>query len=118
MILMVHPIPYYDQKYTFEIIDMFVDKSRYVPVDYYLGDFLFAFMFMRFYFLIRTLVNFSLYSELFSKKVCAKYGVEPNMQFCLKALMQKKPGSTILTGSIISILWLSYLLRIFERIYY
>lgn len=94
---------------------MLGSKTEYLPVKYMLSDFLFAFMFLRVYFVIRTLMNFSQFSEMHSKRICAKYGVEANTSFCVKALMKKSPGTTILITSVISIMWLSYLLRIFER---
>jgi hypothetical protein len=94
---------------------MLGSKNEYVPVHYMLSDFLFAFMFLRFYFLIRTLMNFSVYSELYSKRVCAKYKFEASTSFCIKALITKSPGLTIFLTAMISIMWLSYLLRIFER---
>jgi hypothetical protein len=72
-------------------------------------------MFFRVYFLIRTIMNFCAYSELYSKRVCKKYGFESNTSFCLKALIKKSPGGTILVITVISIMWLSYVLRIFER---
>ena len=114
-ILIIHPLPYLDQEYTFNIINMFGDKSKLVPVNYMLGDFLFAFMFMRCYFLMRTIMNFSAYSDLNSKKICAKYGFESDTSFCYKALILKTPGLTVLFTAVMSIMWLSYLLRIFER---
>ena len=80
-----------------------------------LGDFLFAFMFLRCYFVIRTIMNFTAYSNLNSKKVCDKYGFEADTSFCFKALIQKSPGATVAFTAMFSILWLSYLLRIFER---
>jgi hypothetical protein len=94
---------------------MLGSKDRYVPVKYMLGDFLFAFMFMRFYFLIRTIMNFSAYSDLNSKKTCSKYGFEADTPFCFKALILKHPGLTVLFTAVLSIMWLSYLLRIFEK---
>jgi len=97
------------------ILNMLGSKDQYVPVNYMLSDFLFAFMFCRFYFLIRTLMNFSVYSELYSKRVCAKYKFEASTSFCIKALITKQPGLTIFLTALISIMWLSYLLRIFER---
>lgn len=97
---------------------MLSSKDMEVDVHYMLSDFLFAFMFLRFYFLVRTLMNFSVYSELYSKRVCAKYKFEASTSFCVKALITKQPGTTIFLTAVISIMWLSYLLRIFERIYY
>lgn len=115
LILVIHPFPYFEKVYTYYIIDMLSTKSMYVPVHYYLSDFLFAFMFLRFYYIIRTLMNFSIYSELYSKRVCSKYKVASGTSFCLKALITKTPGMFVLITFSLSIMWLSYLLRIFER---
>lgn len=80
-----------------------------------LGDFMFAFMFLRCYFIVRTIMNFTSYSNLNSKKICYKYGFESDTSFCFKALIQKHPGRTVAFTALFSIAWLSYLLRIFER---
>lgn len=61
LLLAIHPFPYLEQEYTFYILNMLSSKDQYVPVKYMLGDFLFAFMFLRVYFLIRTIFNFSIY---------------------------------------------------------
>jgi hypothetical protein len=114
-ILAVHPLPYMDVEYDIPILDMLGQKKQRFIVKYMLSDFIFAFMFLRVYFVIRTLMNFCPYSEMYSKRICAKYGFEPTTSFCLKALIKKQPGTTILVTSVISILWLSYVLRIFER---
>lgn len=83
-----------------------------------MGDFLFAFMLLRMYFLVRTLLNLNLFSELTSKRICGKHEVQTGPAFCLKALIKDRPGTTVAMIAIISLLWLSYLLRIFERIAY
>jgi len=94
---------------------MLATKSTYVEVKYMLGDFLFAFMFLRFYFVIRTLMNFSNVSDLSSKKICRKYNFESNISFAFKAFFKKNHSLTIFVLAFTSIMWLSYLLRIFER---
>jgi potassium intermediate/small conductance calcium-activated channel subfamily N protein 2 len=83
-----------------------------------LSDFLFAFMLLRFYFVVRTLMNLNLFSELTSKRICGKHHVTPGPSFCLKALIAERPGITVLLTAVISVMWLSYLIRIFERIAY
>ena len=115
IILTVFPIPYYDKQYDIPILDMIGDKKSNVIVKYMLSDFLFAFMFLRVYYVIRTLMNFCPYSEMYAKRICAKHGFESSTSFCIKALITKTPGITIILTSIISVMWLSYLLRIFER---
>jgi Ion channel len=83
-----------------------------------LGDFLFAFMLLRFYFVVRTLLNLNLFSELTSKRICTKHNVEPGVSFSFKALIKERPGITVFLTALISIMWLAYLLRIFERVAY
>ena len=89
IILVVHPIPNVDYEYEFLIINMLSNKNELVPVHYMLGDFLFAFMFFRCYFLLRTIMNFSVYSNLNSKKICNKHNFECDTSFTFKALVQK-----------------------------
>ena len=83
-----------------------------------LSDFLLAFMLLRFFFLARTLLNLNLFSELTSKRICGDQNVKPGPGFSFKALIIERPTSTVLITSVLSIMWLSYLLRIFERIAY
>lgn len=115
MILVIHPLPYIEEEFTFKIINMPHKKNELVDVKYMLSDFLFAFMFLRFYFVIRTITSFSLFSELDSKKVCKRFGFESDSSFILKASMTKNTGLTLSFVFIGSIMWLSYLLRIFEK---
>jgi hypothetical protein len=115
---MVHPIPYYEKEFHVQMLDMLGTKTQYLDVRYMLGDFLFAFMLFRCYFLVRTLMNLNLYSELSSKRICGKHQVQSGVSFSLKALIKERPGITVFLTALISILWLAYLLRIFERIAY
>ena len=97
---------------------MMGSKDQMLPISYYLSDVLFALMFLRVYFLIRTLLNFTSYSDLYSKKVAVKHGVEPSTGFFVRALYAKETGLVIVMTSTISIAVLAYVLRIFERVYY
>ncbi len=75
VILAVHPLPLYEKEYKVLMLDMLATKAQYIEVKYMLGDFLFAFMLLRFYFLVRTLLNLNLFSELTSKRICGKHHV-------------------------------------------
>jgi hypothetical protein len=94
---------------------MLSSKGKFIDVEYMLSDFLLAFMMLRFFFLARTLLNLNLFSELTSKRICGDHNVKPGPGFSFKALIIKRPTSSVLITSVISIMWLSYLLRIFER---
>ena len=118
VILVIHPLPYVEEVYTFKILDMLGSKANLHDVQYLLSDFLFAFMFLRFYFVLRTITNFSIYSDLGSQRICKNNGFESNTALCLKASIRKNPTSTIVFTALFSVMWLSYLLRIFEKVYF
>ncbi len=65
LILCIHPIPYYDKAYTFYFMNINT-KTAYQPFHYSLSHFLFCFMFLRVYFVIRTIMNYTMYQELHS----------------------------------------------------
>jgi hypothetical protein len=92
IVIAVHPFPYIEKLYIVPTLDMMDTKSVYLDIEYLLSDFLFAFMFLRVYFLIRTCMNYSVYNELFSRKICHQYGFDGNTSFCIKALVLKSPG--------------------------
>ena len=115
--MVIHPYNGSDSNYTFtfESVDMLGSKDDMLAVNYRVSDFLLALMFCRSYFLIRTLLNFTVYSDLYSKKVCAKYGFEGDTSFQIKALYIKQTGTFIIFVATFSLLILSYVVRIFER---
>jgi hypothetical protein len=71
--LMIHPLPYLDMKCPMSMLNLLSTKDGDITVDYYLSDFLFALMFLRIFFIIRTLMTFSVYSAQHSKRVAKKY---------------------------------------------
>ena len=82
-ILVIHPYNGADSNYSFtlESVDMLGSKDDMIAVTYRVSDFLLALKFLRSYFLVRTLLNFTVFSDLYSKKICAKYGFEGDTSF-------------------------------------
>ena len=116
LLLAIHPIPYYEHILDIDIIDMLFTKTKTDTVRYLLCyDFFFALMCFRVYFLVRTIMNFSVFAELHSKQICIKYGFEQSTSFCLKALVTKSPAKTVMFVALISTMFFAYVLRIFER---
>ena len=100
------------------VLDFQGSKDGYIYVTYKLSDYLMCLMFFRVYFVTRTLLNFTLYSDLYSQKICAKYGFEGGTSFQIKALYRKQTSLFILFLSTFSLFILAYLVRIFERPFY
>lgn len=79
--LCIFPYPFYDK-----FVKLSVDStSGNFIVIYYLGDFFFAVMFVRVFFLVRTLDNYSLYTDAFSKQICKSYGFSSGLRFSVRA---------------------------------
>ena len=94
-------------------------KTEVQTFHYALGaNFLYSLMFLRVYFIVRTCMNYTVYQELYAQKICHKHGFLSNAGFCIKALILKVPGKTIVLTCVISVASLAYVLRLYEREYY
>lgn len=110
-ILMLVPIPFVD-KY----IEMTCRSN--VKVVYLFSDFMFACMWMRLYFLVRTLFNFSIYRDPLSKKLCQAYGFKGGITYAIKCNLLLSPIKTCLSLFLATIFTAAYVIRIFEIPYY
>lgn len=108
--LIISPIPYYDFYITME--------ARDGMITFFFSDFLLALMFCRIYFLIRSIFNYSVYTDAYSKKLCQSYGFSAGVRFTFKTQLIVNPGWSIMMIMMTTILVSSYLLRIFELPYY
>jgi hypothetical protein len=82
-----------------------------------MNDALFAMMFIRLYFLFRTIINYSIYQDAYCKIICRNQGFTCNVRFALKCYLIKSPGTSFLFVFVISVLFLAYIIRIFELPY-
>jgi hypothetical protein len=110
--MIISPIPYYD--IIIEMPSLNLTKTGYIPVYYLLSDFILAFMFIRVVFFLRAVINYSIFMDIYSKKLCKSYGFTANVRFAFKCFVRAQPGYTVGLVLISSVLILAYLLRIFE----
>ena len=115
LVMLINPIPYYDMIINFPCMNVLHTES--VNVYYLLSDFLLAFMFVRTLFLYRSLINYSVFMDIYSKMICANIGFNPNTRFALKCYIKDNPGPTVLLILMTSVLILAYLMRLFELPY-
>ena len=115
LILIVFPLPFYD-RYIF-IKQNDENGLEYFYTDYLLSDFMIAFMFLRILFLLRSAVNYSIYKDAYSIRLCQSYGFNGGTRFFLKCLFKQYPLLIVVSLFTLSIVVLSYLVRIFELPY-
>ena len=97
---------------------MTMDKSSTVRVYYLSSDFILVFMFLRLFFVLRAVFNYSMYTDVFAKKLCRSYGFTANVRFTYKSLLKTDPAKTVIVTMFMSTLILAYQLRVFEIEYY
>lgn len=100
------PVPYFDYIITEEALNL--DKTNKVTVYYLFSDFILVFMFLRFIFIIRAMFNFTIFMDIYSKKLCKTYGFTANMKFALRSLLNSSPGTTVFVMMLVSVFILAY----------
>ena len=109
--LIVIPIPYFD-------LYIKLQCEGDIAVVYLLSDFLFAFMWVRLFFLFRTMYNYSIFSDAFAKNVCRSYGLDTTMSYQISCHLSEYPNRTVLFLFFSTVLSSAYLVRIFECPYF
>ena len=117
---MACPIPFWDKYLRVSVVYESVrDRGAGEWDGWYLGSqWLLALMCFRIYFLVRTLVNHSIFASPSSRRICHNYGFTQSIRFTLKSQIIDKPERTTFLLLIISINWFAYLIRIFEQPFY
>ena len=77
IILLMAPIPFFDAYVTL------MGKGN-IEVVFLFSEFLLAMMWFRIYFLVRSIFNYSIYTDAYSKKLCKSYGFTAGARFTLK----------------------------------
>ena len=68
LLVSLHPFPYFDPEFTINSINL-NDRTKYTPTTYRLSHLMLMFMFIRVIFLIRTIFNYSQFTDLYSKRL-------------------------------------------------
>ena len=111
LILVICPIPYFD-------VDIKIPqdfKGENISLCYRLGTILFAFGLLRVYFIIRILINYSVFHNENAQINCIKNQVETGLGFAVKALSNTHPFKMIGVFAFFTVLLGTFLARIFER---
>jgi hypothetical protein len=75
-------------------------------------------MALRILVIVRVWLNYSVYTDTYTKKLSQQYGFAADMMFALKSKLRNNPMGTISTLFVTFVMLYSYVLRIFEAPYY
>lgn len=112
MIFLIMPMPWF----------CFYFKSVKVNEEFILirrvNDILYSLMFVRFFYIFKLLITKSIYQDAYSKMIARKHGFESNVRFTMKCCLIQYPATTFIVCFVTSVLFFSYLIRIYEMPYY
>ena len=72
-------------------------------------------IFFRLIYVVKTTINMSFYTDPRAQRVCAIYGAEANYSFAMKAIMKQDSWFVLGYSMLITLVSMSYQLRLFER---
>ena len=104
-ILCLFPLPYYD---------FYVKTHRSCSSEYIYSQLVVAFMWLRCFFLLRSILNYHIYTTEYSKYMCQSYGINADTRFTLKCWLKANPIHGVFGMLFFTIFSFAYLLRIFE----
>lgn len=81
---------------------------------YLLSELVYSLMYVRIFFLVRAILNYTQYHETYARKLCKSYGFEPNTFFTIKSLLMIHPAQTCLILFSFTIVIFTIWVRIFE----
>jgi hypothetical protein len=71
-------------------------------------------MFLRVFFIFRSVFNYSVYTDAYFKKMCREHGFNPGVRFTFKCYLATFPERTIMWLFFSTIFLLAYVFRILE----
>ena len=93
--------------------------SHFYPTPYESNDILLALMFLRFYYILQTMIVWSPpNNRLIGKRVCHEQGIPTDFSYQLKTAFKERPYLLFCVTAMFTVLAMAFLIRIFERPYY
>jgi hypothetical protein len=84
---------------------------------YTLPELFYTFTFVRLFFLLRALFNFTPYQDDYARYYCARYQTKANVRFSIRCILKTRPFLMIVSVIFPSFFILGIFLRVFERPY-
>jgi hypothetical protein len=113
VINLILPYPGLDFIITLQNLDR--DQGKLINVDYLFSDFIYLAMMIRVLYLIRALINYSIFSDNYAYRVCKDNKVKNNIRFNLKCLLKVYHIKLVIWIFIASVVIFGFILRIVER---
>ena len=133
IIMLIIPMPMNNPDSVFGLQVVYMDVVNWVdnsndgyPVGshiyrtpYLTNDFFLAAMFLRFFFVLQTMIVLSPpNNKLVGKRICHEHDIDPSFTFQMKAAFKERPYLLFMISSFMCILAMASLIRVFEHPYW
>lgn len=113
LVNIILPIPGLD--FIINIQELDRDSQKLVNVEYLLSDFIYLILNIRFIFLFRAAINYSIFSNSYAINLCREYKVSNNIRFAIKCLLKKHHIKLVMFFFMGGLIIFAFMLRIVER---
>jgi hypothetical protein len=113
VINLILPYPQLDFIITFQELDR--EQGKLMNVDYLFSDFIYLTLMIRVLYLVRALINYSIFSDNYAYRMCKEYKVKNNIRFNLKCLLKIYSLKLVIWFFLASVIIFGFVLRIVER---
>jgi hypothetical protein len=107
------PYPYLDFRKTMLEIDR--DNQEYIKVEYLFSDFLYVFVIFRVIYVVRSTINYSIFTDHYANTIAKEYNVKCNIRFALKCILKTEHFKIVFIFFVASNILFGFALRVFER---
>ena len=93
IILAVCPVPFFEAWVKGQYLLRGTKDALGVSIthQHFISDYFLVVMFLRLIFLFRSLFNYSMYRDEYSKKICRQHGIQSGVRFTFKCLLDQHP---------------------------
>lgn len=108
-------IPYPRLDFSIYTTEMDRDLNDYIQVEYLFSDFLYICVILRAVYLIRSTINYSIFTDHYANMLSKQMGVKCNVRFALKCILKYYNIKIVFLFFVASNIILGHALRVFER---
>lgn len=108
-------MPYPGLDFIIKIKELDRDKNEVVEIEYLLSDFIYLIIILRFIFLIRAAINYSIFSDNYAMEICKEHKIANNIRFAIKCLLKTHHIKVVMLFFCAGVIVCGFILRIIDR---
>jgi hypothetical protein len=108
-------MPYPGLDFIISTYELDRDKNELVKLDYLFSDFIYIIVLLRSLYIIRAMINYSIFSDFYAFQISKEHKVKNNIRFALKCLLKIHHIKLVIWFFMGSVVIFGFMLRILDR---